>query len=263
MGFLRYSVLALRILAWVLVASLVVFMVASALGLAYERDKALAQAHTQTQEMVQRSLSAVSIALWQYDTTTLQALLTGYVASPVVVRAEVLERDTPIADVHQAGFTGKVDRVWTLPVTGRDQSDAIGTLRISESYAATNAQVMERLGVLVTTDLLKIIGLALVLFTIVYRMVARHLSVLAKGVTALGHHADAPTLILANVPQTSSVKFSHPVKIDQSNMNSCLPMCCLQSPESVPANEVQGISTKPQLTQLQIHRAIALQLRNY
>ena len=196
MGFLRYSVLALRILAWVLVASLVVFMVASALGLAYERDKALAQAHTQTQEMVQRSLSAVSIALWQYDTTTLQALLTGYVASPVVVRAEVLERDTPIADVHQAGFIGKVDRVWTLPVTGRDQSDAIGTLRISESYAATNAQVMERLGVLVTTDLLKIIGLALVLFTIVYRMVARHLSVLAKGVTALGHHADAPKLSL-------------------------------------------------------------------
>jgi diguanylate cyclase (GGDEF)-like protein/PAS domain S-box-containing protein len=196
MGFLRYSVLALRILAWVLVASLGVFMVASTLGLTYEREKALEQAHAQTQEMVQRSLSAISIALWQYDTTTLHALLTGFVASPVVVRAEVLERDTPIADVHQAGFTGNVDRVWTLPVTGRDQSDAIGSLRISESYAATNAQLIERLGILVTTDLLKIVGLALVLFTIVYRMVARHLSTLAKGLTALGHHTDAPKLSL-------------------------------------------------------------------
>ncbi len=203
MGFLRHSVLALRVLVWVLVASLAVFAVASAVGFAYEREKALQSAHAQAQDMARRSLPAVANALWQYDVAALNALLSGLVASPVVVRAEVLALDKPIADVRQTGFAGTVDRVWTLPIMTRDQPAPIGSLRISESYAQTRADVFDTLGILVATDLIKIVGLALVLFTIVYRKVARHLHRLAKDVSALGHVADAPRLTLTRKRRTS------------------------------------------------------------
>jgi len=197
MGFLRYSVLAIRVLAWVLVTSLVVFALATAFGIAHERDKALRHAHADAQEAVEQSLSAISMSLWQYDIAGINAVLSGMVSSTVVVRVEVLSLDKLVADVRQPGFTGSIDRVWSLPVLTQDKKTPIGTVRISESYAETNANVVDTLKTLILIDLVKIIGLALVLFTIVYRQVARHLHQLAVDVTRLGPSDGAFTLSLA------------------------------------------------------------------
>ena len=197
MRFFRHSVLAFRVLLWVLLASLAVFALASAFGIAYEREKALNHAHVTAQEAAEQSLYAISNSLWQYDVVALNALLTGMVASRVVVRAEVLGLDKVVGDVSLPGFTGAVDRVWSLPVMAQDQKTVIGTLRISESYAEANAEVAGTLRTLVLTDLAKIIGLALVLFAIVYGKIARHLRQLARDVTRLGHADDAPKLSVA------------------------------------------------------------------
>ncbi len=198
MSFLRQSVLALRVLGWVLLASLAVFALASALSLAYVHEKTLRSAHASAQDTAQRSLPAISNALWQYDVQALDALLTGLVASPVVVRAQVLTQDDkPLNDVRQSHFDGPIDRVWRLPILASDGRTPMGSLQISESYAQTRAQLMDSLAVLAATDLLKVLGLALVIFVIVYRKVARHLQRLAQDVSALGNSADAPPLTLA------------------------------------------------------------------
>ncbi len=197
MGYFRYSVLALRVLRWVLLASLTVFALASAFGIAHERDKALSHAHASAQGMAEQSLFAISNSLWQYDIEGLNALLTGIVASRVVVRAEVLALDKVVVDVSLPGFTGAVDRVWSLPVMAPDHKTAIGALRISESYAEVNAEVASTLKTLLLTDLAKIIGLALVLFAIIYGTIARHLHQLARNVTQLGHAENAPHLLVA------------------------------------------------------------------
>ena len=197
MGFLRHSVLALRVLLWVLLASLAVFAVATAFGFAHEREKALNHAHATAQEAAEQSLFAISNSLWQYDVAGLNALLTGMVASRVVVRAEVLGLDKVVVDVSLPGFTGAVDRVWTLPVLSQDHKTVIGALRISESYGEVDAEVADTLKTLVLTDLAKIIGLALVLFAIVYGKVARHLHQLARDVTQLGPSEDPPKLSVA------------------------------------------------------------------
>jgi diguanylate cyclase (GGDEF)-like protein/PAS domain S-box-containing protein len=187
MGSFRHSVLALRVLLWALAASFIVFALASAFGYAREREKALLHAHTEANETARQSLSAISVALWQYDAAGLNAVLSGMVASGVVVRAEVLGLDKLVADVRQPGFTGGVDKVWSLPVLSQDNTTTIGSLRISESYAEAKSQFSESLGTLVMTDLVKIVGLAFVLFTIVYRKIASPLQQLARDVTALGH----------------------------------------------------------------------------
>ena len=68
------------------------FALATALGFAYERHKAVQSTQAQVGELAQRSLPAVSNALWQYDVAALNALLSGLVASHVVVRAEARKR---------------------------------------------------------------------------------------------------------------------------------------------------------------------------
>nr|WP_326531117.1 EAL domain-containing protein [Rhodoferax sp.] len=190
----RHSVLALRILVWVVVVSLAVFTLATAFGVAYERDKALRHAHLDAREAVQQSLSAISASLWQYDVVGLNAVLGGMVASQVVVRVEVLGPDKLLVDVRQPGFSGTVDHVWSVPILAQDQATALGTLRISESYAEANNQSNNTLKTLVITDLVKIIGLALVLFAIVYHKVAKHLHQLAMDVTRRGHSGDTAEL---------------------------------------------------------------------
>ena len=196
MGFFRQSVLALKVLLWVLLASFAVFAVATAFGIAYERNKALQHAQIDAADAARQSLAAIGMSLWQFDVAGLHAVLNGLVLTGSVVRAEVLGLDKVIADVRQPGFTSSVDRVWSLPVLAQDQKTVIGTLRISESYAQANAQVADTMLTLVLTDLIKIIGLALVLFAIVYRKVARHLHQLANDVTKLGDADQATRLVL-------------------------------------------------------------------
>ena len=203
MGYLRYSVLALRVLVWVLAASFALFAVATAFGIAHEREKAVEAAHFSAQRAADQSLSAISISLWQYDVAGLNALLAGIVSSGAVVRAEVLGLDKTVAEVRQPEFTGSVDHVWSLPVVSPDKSHVIGSLRISESYAEAHAQVANTLRTLVMTDLVKIVGLALVLFTIVYRKVARHIHKLAQDVTRLGQSHHAPPLSIARKKSAS------------------------------------------------------------
>ena len=197
MGYFRHSVLALRVLGWVLLASLSVFVLATAFGFAHEREKALTHAHASAQDVAEQSLYAISNSLWQYDIAGLNALLNGLVGSRVVVRAEVLAQDKVVGDVRLPGFAGVVDRVWSLPVMAPDNQTVIGTLRISESYAEVNAEIAGTLKTLVLTDLAKISGLALVLFAIIYGTIARHLHQLARDVAHLGHTESAPKLSLA------------------------------------------------------------------
>jgi len=194
MAFLRYSVLALRILLWVLLASLFVFILATTFGVVHERSKALQAAHANAVDIADQSRSSISISLWQYDTPALDALLSGMVQAKAVVRVEVLDQKKIVSDVRQLGFTGSVDRIWTQPVMSPDGLIEIGLLRISESYAEVDAQIADTLKMLLLTDLVKIVSLAAVLFIIVYRKVARHLHQLAVDVTQLKNSDDAPQL---------------------------------------------------------------------
>ena len=111
MVFLRYSVLALRILVWVLLASLLVFGLASGFGLVHERGKALQAAHLAAEDAVGYRLSAISNSLWQYDIAGMDTLLWGMVQSGSIVQVEVLDHDKPIASARKPGSDLQSDRV--------------------------------------------------------------------------------------------------------------------------------------------------------
>ena len=203
MAFLRYSVLALRILFWVVLASLVVFTLATGFGLVHERDKALREAHGDAEQAVQQRLSAISMSLWQYDAAGLQAILKGMVSSGSVARVEVLDLDKRVVDTLAPSAEPEFDSVWSLDVWAPNGQKRIGSVRVSESYAQINAQVLESLKAQALIDLVKIIGLAAILFAIVYRKVARHLRQLAVDVTQLGRAETTPKLAMGRKKSTT------------------------------------------------------------
>ena len=197
MVFLRYSVLALRILVWVLLASLLVFGLASGFGLVHERGKALQAAHLAAEDAVGYRLSAISNSLWQYDIAGMDTLLWGMVQSGSIVQVEVLDHDKPIASARKPGSDLQSDRVWTRSIMAPSEKAPIGSLRIHESYAEINSQITDSLKTLAITDLVKILSLSAILFFIVYRNVTRHLHRLAEGVTRLGRSENEPPIKLS------------------------------------------------------------------
>ncbi len=196
MAFLKYSVLALRILVWATLASFIVFAIVTAFGVGHERSKALKAAHGEVEMAVTRTMPAISVSLWQYDKDGLQALLNGLAEVPTLAKVEVLDHDKVLATAGHARADQPADRIWTATVQSPDGRQEIGVIRLSESYASLNARISETVRTLVASELVKIIGLAFILLVIVYRKVARHIQHLAVEVSQLRDIGQIPQLTL-------------------------------------------------------------------
>ena len=185
MAFLKQSVLALKILLLVLMAALGVFLLATTVGVVHERNKALYIAHTEVNTVVTNNLDAIALALWSYDDAAFSTLLRGMSKISSIARLELSDNTKIVADVSNPAAGNKADRVWSITIVAPDGKIAIGSLKITESYTEIYQRIDQMVEMLVMTELFKIIGLAIILFVIVYRKVARHLHDLAMNVVAI------------------------------------------------------------------------------
>ena len=185
MAFLKQSVLALKILLLVLMAALGVFLLATTVGVVHERNKALHIAHTEVNTVVTNNLDAIALALWSYDDAAFSTLLRGMSKISSIARLELSDNTKIVADVSNPAAGNKADRVWSITIVAPDGKIAIGSLKITESYTEIYQRIDQMVEMLVMTELFKIIGLAIILFVIVYRKVARHLHDLAMNVVAI------------------------------------------------------------------------------
>lgn len=185
MAFLKQSVLALKILLLVLMAALGVFLLATTVGVVHERNKALHIAHTEVNTVVTNNLDAIALALWSYDDAAFSTLLRGMSKISSIARLELSDNTKIVADVSNPAAGNKADRVWSIAIVAPDGKTAIGSLKITESYTEIYQRIDQMVEMLVVTELFKIIGLAIILFVIVYRKVARHLHDLAMNVVAI------------------------------------------------------------------------------
>jgi diguanylate cyclase (GGDEF)-like protein/PAS domain S-box-containing protein len=205
MAFLRQSVLALRVLLWVLLAAMAVFVLATTLGVMHERNKALSAAHQEAISAVSYNLDAIALALWNYDEAAFSTLLRGMTKIPAIARMELADNSKTIADIRDPENGNGTDRVWSIPITAPDGKTNIGTLRITESYAEVNRHIDQMIRTLIATELFKIIGLAFILFVIVYRKIARHLHKLSVDVIALDP-GDLDMRVAINRSKTASYR---------------------------------------------------------
>jgi diguanylate cyclase (GGDEF)-like protein len=188
MSFLKRSVLAARTLFYVLMASLAIFVLATTAGVLHERQRIMQAAHDDVQKVVQHNGSAIAGALWNYDTAALQTLAQGMTRFGAIVRIEVRDEHNQVIDVRQPA-AADAEREWTAPIMAPDGTRQIGTLRVGEAHGEVRRNIAAAIQTLIVTELVKMLGLTVVLFVIVYRLIARHVSDLAAAVAAI-HPAD-------------------------------------------------------------------------
>jgi diguanylate cyclase (GGDEF)-like protein len=185
MSFLKHSVLALRVLMWTLLAALVFFLITTSISAVLERDKAIRQAHAEVLAVIDNHRAALSLSVWQYDLTALSVILEGMLKAPAIARLEVSDHTRILAQMRDPVSGNNADQVLTVDILAPDGKSPIGVLKVTESFAEVDRQIETMVGKLVAVELFKFIGLAFVLFAIVYRKIARHLHDLAEDVVAL------------------------------------------------------------------------------
>jgi diguanylate cyclase (GGDEF)-like protein len=189
MSFLKRSVLAARALFHVLMATLLLFVLVTTIGVSLERQRIMQEAHDDVQTAVQQNKASIARALWNYDNLALQTLLQGMTSVGTIVRIEVHDKQSQIIDIRRPGKAGTTDREWSVPLLAPDGTKQIGSLHVAESYDEVRQSITTALRTLIITELVKMLALAAVLFVIVYRLIARHVSDLARAVAAI-HPAD-------------------------------------------------------------------------
>jgi signal transduction histidine kinase len=178
------SRLTTRILFWVVAICVLMFSAVTVLTVLLEREGLYRKARRDAQSNVTRNIAAISTGLWNFDIITLKATLQGLTQTGSIVRAEVLNRQQQVVATERE-HREEPEHVWEVPIFDPERSEQIGTLRVSESYEDVRDLLTRNLATELVAELVKIGGLAALLFVIIYRLITRHLRALARDVSDL------------------------------------------------------------------------------
>ena len=180
----RESRLTTLILFWVVAICVLMFSAVTVLTVLLERQGLYQKAQRDAQSNVTRNFTAISTGLWNFDIVGLKATLQGLTQTGSIVRAEVLNRQQQVAAMERE-HKEVPEHVWEVPILDPEGSRKIGTLKVSESYEDVRDLFTRNLATELVAELVKIAGLAALLFIIIYRLITRHLRTLARDVSDL------------------------------------------------------------------------------
>jgi signal transduction histidine kinase len=180
----RESRLTTRVLFWVVAICVLMFSAVTILTVLLERQGLYQKAQRDAQSNVTRNFAAISTGLWNFDIVALKATLQGLTQTGSIVRAEVLNRQQQVAAMERE-HKEEPEHVWEVPILDPERSEQIGTLKVSESYEDIRDLFTRNLATELVAELVKIGGLAALLFVIIYTLITRHLRTLARDVSEL------------------------------------------------------------------------------
>ena len=171
------------------------FSAVTVLTVLLERQSLYQKAQRDAQSIVTRNFAAISTGLWNFDIIGLKATLQGLTQTGSIVHAEVLNQQQQVAAMERE-HTEEPEHVWEVSILDPEGSEKIGTLKISESYKDVRDLFTRSLATELVAELVKIGGLAALLFIIIYRLITRHLRTLARDVSDLKRGTSASPIKL-------------------------------------------------------------------
>ena len=176
------SSLAAKLLLITAGIGLVLALVISAIDIWQESRSAVADEQAQTRAAVMGNIDTLALAVWSFDDRVLEVTAASLVRGTSIFHIEVIEDGAKRLSLDRPGANLAADYTWELPLLRPNSNQQIATLRMSESYAEVRAQLERRAGVLVITDLSKVMATSVLLFFAAYLLVTRPLRMLARKV---------------------------------------------------------------------------------
>jgi signal transduction histidine kinase/CheY-like chemotaxis protein len=172
--------LALRLATYVILFSSMVALVMTAVELrtAYRYD--LRQIDERMQQIEAAYVASAVENLWVMDKERLETQLHGITRLPDIVMAEIRVDGKPLLSQGESLSGDGMTRSFALQRLHRDQMQAIGELVVSASYANAEQRTLERLFLLLLTNGITILLIAIFMLFIFYRLIGRHIERVAR-----------------------------------------------------------------------------------
>src|ERR1051326_6699068 len=168
-----FGSVAAKLLVAFATISIVLALLISGLEVLQERE---------AQGAVLANIDTLSLALWTLNDDVLNVTARSLVRAAGIVHVEILEDGQAKVKLDRTTPPRAADYSWNVPLLRPGTTQTIGTLRISENYEDLRAQLARRAGVLVVTELTKILATSILLFVVVFFLITRPLSTLAEKV---------------------------------------------------------------------------------
>ena len=177
-----FGSVAAKLLVAFATISIVLALLISGLEVLQERDATILERQREAQGAVLANIDTLSLALWTLNDDVLNVTARSLVRAAGIVHVEILEDGQAKVKLDRTTPPRAADYSWNVPLLRPGTTQTIGALRISENYDDIRAQLARRAGVLVVTELTKILATSILLFVVVFFLITRPLSTLAEKV---------------------------------------------------------------------------------
>ena len=174
--------LAAKLLLITAGVGLVVALLLSAVEIWQDSSSAIADEQRETRAAVMANIDTLALAVWSFDDRVLNLTASSLIRGTSIFHIEVIEDGQKRLTLERPGPAPAKDYAWELPILRPNSDQQIATLSMWESYDNVRAQLERRAGVLVVTELTKIMATSILLFFVAYFLVTRPLRMLARKV---------------------------------------------------------------------------------
>lgn len=179
-----------RILLVFLLSSSVLFVVTSSIRLLLDYRDGIASYRQRVDRVMGLLAPPAARALWNYDLQQLQAEIDPAIDLQGVMRVDVLDdRNQVVASRGKSTTAPATEDMAVRSLFRPGQTVAVGTLRLSISYAPIRAEFLVRAMQVLLVDFLSIATLTALLFYMLHRHVIAHLLAITDAVEKLDPHA--------------------------------------------------------------------------
>lgn len=174
------SLLSLRLLAWVLIFSLVFTFISSAIQLYSDYRKELTQITARMQAVEASDGSGLARSLWALDQKLLQIQLEGILSLPDIVHLRLaIEPGSELVIGEIPRDVPTIVHSFTL-AHGEGGEFKLGRLTITADLARVNQEMNRRVGIILATQFLQTLFISILIIWIFRFFVTRHLTTMAN-----------------------------------------------------------------------------------
>ncbi len=194
------SPLARRLIIAMILFSAAVTLVTTGFQLFREYQRNMAGVEQQFRQINGVHLPSLTQSVWAANSKEIRLQLEGILRVPNVVYASVDDNVAYLLEVGQRDDTRVVERQYTLQYKHLDQSRDIGTLVVAISLDNIYAQLARDGVEVLVNNALHTFLVAIFIFTLFYRLIARHLAAVADHLRSADPVVHNAPLTLARTP---------------------------------------------------------------
>jgi signal transduction histidine kinase len=188
------TTLAVKIIAAIVIVSVVSTAVFSTIELAREWQLLVSNDESDAQSVVDANIDSLALAVWTIDERAINVTARSLTHGQSIFRVEISDDLGKVWNFVEPNPPESADAEWSRPLFRPGSHEVIGTLRVWENYDVNRGLLKERVFTLIVAELIKVALLGVLMFMIFDRTITGPLRRLVQRLRSSAGRPEAITI---------------------------------------------------------------------